>query len=162
MIQNKKTRFIAKASIIAALYIVLTYIATLLGLSSQVIQLRFSEALTVLPAFTPAAIPGLFVGCLLGNIFSGCAVWDVIFGSLATLIGALGTYALKKHKYLAPVPPIVANTLIIPFVLRYAYGTPGSIGYFMLTVGAGEILSCGVLGLLLVSALKKLDQQIKW
>ncbi len=159
---SKKTRFIAHSAIIAALYIVLTYIATLLGLSSGAVQIRFSEALTVLAAFTPAAIPGLFIGCLLSNIFAGGVVLDVIFGSLATLLGALGTYALKKHKILAPLPPIIANTLIVPFVLRYAYGAPGSIGYFMLTVGAGEIISCGVLGLLLIEALKKLENRINW
>mgnify|MGYP000946901410 FL=1 len=133
---SKKTRFLAHASIIAALYVVLTYLATLLGLSSNAVQIRFSEALTVLAAYTPAAIPGLFIGCFLSNIFAGGVIWDILFGSLATLLGALGTYALKKHKYLAPLPPIIANTLIVPFVLRYAYSAPGSIGYFMLTVGA--------------------------
>ena len=159
---SKKTRFLAHASIIAALYVVLTYLATLLGLSSNAVQIRFTEALTVLAAYTPAAIPGLFIGCFLSNIFAGGVIWDILFGSLATLLGALGTYALKKHKYLAPLPPIIANTLIVPFVLRYAYGAPGSIGYFMLTVGAGEVISCGILGILLITAVNKLENRINW
>lgn len=159
---SKKTRFLAHASIIAALYVVLTYLATLLGLSSNAVQIRFSEALTVLAAYTPAAIPGLFIGCFLSNIFAGGVIWDILFGSLATLLGALGTYALKKHKYLAPLPPIIANTLIVPFVLRYAYSAPGSIGYFMLTVGAGEVISCGILGILLITAVNKLENRINW
>lgn len=159
---SKKTRFLAHASIIAALYVVLTYLATLLGLSSNAVQIRFSEALTVLAAYTPAAIPGLFIGCFLSNIFAGGVIWDILFGSLATLLGALGTYALKKHRYLAPLPPIIANTLIVPFVLRYAYGAPGSIGYFMLTVGAGEVISCGILGILLITAVNKLENRINW
>ena len=159
---SKKTRFLAHASIIAALYVVLTYLATLLGLSSNAVQIRFSEALTVLAAYTPAAIPGLFIGCFLSNIFAGGVIWDILVGSLATLLGALGTYALKKHKYLAPLPPIIANTLIVPFVLRYAYGAPGSIGYFMLTVGAGEVISCGILGILLITAVNKLENRINW
>lgn len=159
---SKKTRFLAHASIIAALYVVLTYLATLLGLSSNAVQIRFSEALTVLAAYTPAAIPGLFIGCFLSNIFAGGVIWDILFGSLATLLGALGTYALKKQKYLAPLPPIIANTLIVPFVLRYAYGAPGSIGYFMLTVGAGEVISCGILGILLITAVNKLENRINW
>ena len=159
---SKKTSFLAHASIIAALYVVLTYLATLLGLSSNAVQIRFSEALTVLAAYTPAAIPGLFIGCFLSNIFAGGVIWDILFGSLATLLGALGTYALKKHRYLAPLPPIIANTLIVPFVLRYAYGAPGSIGYFMLTVGAGEVISCGILGILLITAVNKLENRINW
>ena len=153
--ERKNTKLLVHASFIAAIYVILTYLATLSGLSSGVIQVRFSEMLTVLPIFTPAAIPGLFVGCLLSNILSGCVVWDVIFGSLATLIGALGTHLLRKRKYLAPIPPIVANTVIVPFVLRYAYGASGSLGYFMITVGIGEIISCGVLGIVLIKALEK-------
>ena len=132
----------------AALYVALTYVMNLFGLASGVIQLRLSEMLTVLPAFTPAAIPGLFVGCLLANLLTGCAMWDVVFGSLATLLGALGTYYLGKNKWLAPVFPIVANTMIVPFVLQYVYGAPDALWYLMLTVGIGEILSCGVLGVL--------------
>ena len=128
----------------------------MLGLSSGVIQLRFSEMLTVLPAFTSAAIPGLTIGCLLANLLSGCLALDIIFGSFATLIGALGTYALKKHVFLAPLPPIISNTLIIPFVLRFVYSVPNSLPFIILSVALGEILSCGVLGYILLPTLKKI------
>ena len=140
---------------IAAMYVALTMLSNAFGLASGVIQVRISEALTVLPFFTPAAIPGLFVGCLISNILAGGVIWDVIFGSLATLIGAVFTYWLRKIKWLAPVPPIVSNMLIIPFVLRYAYGAPDAIWFMMLTVGAGELISAGVLGMLLLFALEK-------
>ena len=152
---NKKIKFITQAAVIAALYTVLTFIANALGLASQAIQVRISEALTILPVFTPAAIPGLFAGCLLSNVLTGCALLDVVFGSLATLIGAFGTYALKKHKYIAPFPPILANTIIVPFVLKYVYELGDTIPFFMLTVGIGEIISCGILGILLLKALEK-------
>ena len=131
-------------------------LASVLGLSSNVIQVRFSEALTVLPVLTPAAIPGLAVGCLISNIISGCIPADIVFGTLATLVGAVVTYCLrKKSPYLAPLPPIIANILTVPFVLKYGYGYEGSVFYFMLTVGIGEVISCGVLGLILLFALKR-------
>lgn len=156
MKRNNKALFITHAAIIAALYVVLTYFASMLGLSNGAIQIRFSEALTILPFFTPAAIPGLFIGCILANILSGAIVWDVVFGSLATLIGAVFTYLLrKKTKWLAPVPPILANTIIIPFVLVYAYGVPDGLPYLALTVGIGEVISCGVLGMVLLKCLEK-------
>lgn len=158
--KNSKTLFITQAAIIAALYVVLTMLANALGLANYAIQLRFSEALTILPFFIPAAIPGLFLGCLISNLLTGAIVWDVIFGSLATLLGALGTYLLRKNKWLAPLPPIVANTIIVPFVLYYAYQIPGSVPYFMLTVGLGEILSCGVLGMMLLFVLQKYRKYI--
>lgn len=148
-------RIIAQAAMIAALYVVLTFIANAFGLANYAIQVRFSEALTILPYFTPAAIPGLFVGCVLSNLLTGCMPLDVLFGSIATLIGACGTYMLRKQKWLAPLPPIVANTLIVPFVLAYVYHFEGSIPYFMLTVGIGEVISCGVLGMILLFALQK-------
>ena len=103
----------------------------------------------------PAAVPGLFIGCLIANITGGAVIWDIVFGSLATLIGAVGTYMLRKHPWAAPLPPILANTVIVPFVLKYAYGTEGMLWYFMLTVGLGEVIVCGVLGSLLRVALKK-------
>ena len=157
--QNKKVAFIAQAALIAALYVVLTMVFA--PFSFREIQVRVSEALTILPAFTPAAVPGLFIGCLLANLLGGAAVPDVIFGSLATLIGAFFTWKLRnKHPFLAPVPPILSNMLIIPFVLRYAYGVPMAIPLMMLTVGFGEVLSCGVLGMLLYYALKKSQKQL--
>ena len=145
---------------IAALYVVLTMLANALGLANYAIQVRFSEALTVLPFFTPAAVPGLFVGCLLSNMITGCAPWDVVFGSLATLVGALGTWALRKHKWLAPLPPIVANIIVVPLVLSYVYKLEGSLIYFAITVGIGEIISCGLLGMTLLFALDKRKNQI--
>ncbi len=154
--KNKKVLYLTQAAMIAALYVVLTLIAGAFGLDHYAIQLRFSEALTILPFFTPAAIPGLYVGCLLSNLLTGCIIWDILFGSVATLIGAFGTWMLrKKSKWLAPLPPIIANTLIVPFILSYAYQFEDSIFFFMLTVGIGEFLSSGVLGLLLPNILHK-------
>lgn len=157
---NKKVLFLTQAALIAALYVVLTFVANSLGLASNAIQVRFSEALTILPFFTPAAIPGLFVGCFLSNLLTGCVPLDVIFGSLATLLGAILTYKLRKFKWLAPVPPILANTIIVPFILAYVYQFEGSIPYFMLTVGIGEVISCGVLGMVLLFSLQPYRDKI--
>ncbi len=158
---NKKVLFIVHAAVIAALYVVLTLLANALGLANYAIQVRFSEALTILPFFTPAAIPGLFIGCILSNILTGCLPLDIVFGSLATLLGAFGTYLLRKRtKWLAPLRPIVANTLIVPFVLAYVYQFEGSIPFFMLTVGIGEVISCGILGILLLTVLQKYQKYI--
>ena len=150
-----KTRFITQAAIIAALYIILTYITNLFGLASGAVQVRISEALTVLPCFTFAAVPGLFVGCVISNLITGCTIIDIVFGSLATLIGAFGTYCVRKYKYLASIPPILANTLIIPVVLMYAAGTQYSFWYFALTIFIGEAISCGVLGTYLIKIIYK-------
>ena len=138
--KNKNISFMTQAAMIAAIYVVLTYVFA--PFSFGEVQVRISEALTILPVFTPAAIPGLFIGCLIGNI--------------ATLIGAFFTWKLReKSPYLAPVPPIIANILIVPFVLRYGYGVALPIPFMMCTVGIGEIISCAVLGMVLYFALKK-------
>ena len=152
---NRNLRFLCRGALVAALYVVLTWLCALVGLDKGVIQMRLSEALCVLPAFTGAAVPGLFVGCLLANLLTGSALPDIIFGSLATLIGALGAYFLRRRKWLVPLPTVLANTLIIPFVLRFAYGAEGSIPYFMLTVGAGEVISAYICGMLLYAALER-------
>lgn len=158
-IKNQKITFVTQAAMVAAVYVVLSVVFAPLG--TKAIQVRFAEALTILPVFNTAAVPGLAMGCLVGNILSGCILPDVIFGSLATLIGALGTRKLGKiHPLLGTLPPILANTVIIPLVLRYGYGDPLPIPYMMLTVGIGEVLSCGVLGIILYSALKPLRNKI--
>ena len=156
--KSKKLVFICQAAVIAALYVVLTYVFS--AFASGVIQVRVSEALTILPAFTPAAIPGLVIGCLLSNTLTGCVLLDIIFGSVATLIGALGSYALRRHTWLVPIPPIVSNMIIVPFVLRFAYGATDAFPYMIATVGAGEIISCYLLGMLLYGALKKVNHSL--
>ena len=156
--KNKKLVFICQAAVIAALYVVLTYVFS--AFASGVIQVRVSEALTILPAFTPAAILGLVIGCLLSNTLTGCVLLDIIFGSVATLIGALGSYALRRHTWLVPIPPIVSNMIIVPFVLRYAYGATDAFPFMIATVGAGEIISCYLLGMILYGALKKVNHTL--
>ena len=144
-----QTREIAFGGIIAALYVILTYVANAFGLASGVIQVRISEALTILPVFTVAAIPGVTIGCLLANLLTGCAFWDIVFGSAATLLGAIGTRLLRKHPYIAWIPPVVSNMAIIPVVLQKVYNVPDAWWYLVITVGIGEIISCGVLGIVL-------------
>ncbi len=154
--RNKKILSLVQGAMIAALYVVLTWLAGAMGLASGVIQIRFSEALTVLPYFTAAAVPGLTVGCLLSNLMTGAALWDIVFGTAATLIGAVFTRLLrKKPKWILPIPPIAANVLVIPFILMYAYGMEKAWLYLVVTVAVGEIISCGVLGMILFEALKK-------
>ena len=161
---------IATGSMIAALYVVLTYVANALGLASGAIQIRISESLTILPVLMGSAIPGLTIGCVLANLLTGCAALDVVFGSLATLIGALGTRALRKQPKLAWLPPVISNMLIVPLVLIYVYQVPdvsvtipfvnktlsGS-GFLplMITVGIGEVINCGILGMLVYHAAQK-------
>ena len=157
--RNQKLKFITQAALIAALYVVLTHLSNILGLASNAVQVRFSEALCVLPFFTPAAIPGLFIGCIISNLTMGSVIWDVIFGSLATLIGALIASKLK-NKYLVPIPTVIANTVIVPFVILFCYTEKslwtvptylfGVVGVFL-----GEVISAYIFGVILHSALNK-------
>ena len=144
---------------IAALYVALTYISSVFGLDKGAIQFRLSEMLAVLPVFMPEAIIGLTVGCLLSNILLGGVIYDIIFGTLATLIGALGAYLLrnlpKKLAFLIPLPTVLANGIIIPFVLIFAYGVPDAYPFLFATVSLGEIVCAGVLGTALYYALIK-------
>ena len=158
---NRKIRYLTYAAVIAALYVVLTWFSALFGLSGQnLIQIRLSEALCILPYFTPAAVPGLAIGCLISNLLTVAHALDIVFGTLATLLGAIGTRLLRKWRFLAPLPPILANTIIVPFVLRYAYlMVDVAMPILFLSVAAGEILSVGVIGMLLFFALKKNEKQ---
>ncbi len=156
---NKKgtvsVRYLTTAAIIAALYVVFTGLSALFGLASGVIQVRLSEALTVLPYFTSSAVPGVTIGCLLANLLTGAPLPDIIFGTLASFFGVLGASLLRKKKYLIAIPTILSNAIIIPLVLQYAYGVKDAFWYLMLTVGAGEIISAGLLGGLLLHVLQK-------
>lgn len=150
--------FLTRASLIAALYVLFTFLSSLLGLSSGVIQFRLAEALCVLPVFTSAAIPGLTVGCLLANLLTGCAPWDIAIGPLATLLGAFGAYLLRRRPPLAVLPNIASNTVIVPFLLRYVYAAPDSLPFLFLTVGIGEIVCGGVLGILFLPVLRRYER----
>lgn len=153
--KRKSALRLTQAAMIAAIYVVLTYFVNAFGLANGAIQVRISEALTILPIFTPAAVPGLFAGCLLSNILTGCMAPDVVFGSLATLLGAVGTYLLRKTRFVFTLPPVIANAVIVPLVLRYVYGLKDAMWWLVLTVGAGEILSICVLGMILKKILWK-------
>lgn len=157
--KNKNVTYLTQAAMIAAIYVVLTFVFA--PISFGEVQIRIAEMLTVLPLFTPAAIPGLFVGCLIGNIAGGAVLPDVIFGSIATLLGAVGTYQLRKcPRVIGVLPPVLANICIVPFVLRYAYGVVLPIPFLMLTVGIGEVVSCELLGNVLASVLERYKGRI--
>ena len=149
---NKRLYYLAHGAMIAAVYVALT--AAFAPIAFGPVQFRVSEALCILPFFTPAAVPGLFVGCLLSNLLFSTPL-DVVFGSLATLIGAVGSWHLRRHKWCVCLPPILANAIIIPWVLRYAYGSEDLIPVAMVTVGIGEILAVGVLGNILLVTLER-------
>ncbi len=151
----KKSLNLTRGALIAALYIVLTLLSNAAGLANGAIQLRISEALTVLPIFTASAIPGLFVGCLISNLLTDGILTNIIFGSIATLIGAVLTRLLRKNIFLSCLMPVLSNAIIVPFILIYSYGAVGTYWYFALTVFIGEALSVFAIGLPLASAIKK-------
>jgi len=161
MKKRSLTLYLTRGAAVSALYVALTFISSLVGLSSGVIQLRLSEALCILPLFLPEAIPGLFVGCMIANLVSGAVFWDIIFGSLATLIGAVGARVMRRLperlKWLATLPTVVSNSLIVPPVLIYAYGVPEGYLFITVTVAVGEILSATLFGSLLYYKIKKSD-----
>lgn len=152
----KNVRFIVQAALIAAVYVVL--MLSFVPLTSGLFQLRFSEALTILPAFTPAAIPGLFVGCLLGNFLVGSTPIDVIFGSLATLTAAYISYRLRAVKWLVPMPPVLVNAVVVGFILNYLDIAPLFIA--MAWVAAGQFVACYVIGYPLLTILSRYKKDI--
>ena len=165
--KQQTSKSLVFSAMIATLYVVLSFLSNAFGLASGAIQIRISEALTILPFFTPAAIPGLAIGCLLFNLLSGAAILDIIFGTIATLLGAVVSYLLRKPakkikwmRFLLPIPTILSNAFIIPWVLKTAYGLSDAYWYLVFTVGLGELISCGVLGMILLFALLPIQQQL--
>ena len=149
----KTAKHLAMAGVIAALYVALTY-ANDAG-SFGAIQIRISEALTVLPVFTPAAIPGLFIGCLAANVIHGAVLPDIIFGSLTTLLAATLTRYFRKNIFAALAPPVVLNAVFVGLIVQFCYGSPFLLPVTMLTVGAGQLIACYAGGLGLYCLLRK-------
>ena len=159
------TQNLAMAGSIAALYAVMAYFSSIFGVAYGPFQCRFSEALCVLPFLFPAAVPGLFIGCLAANLLSPYGALDIVFGSLATLLAAVWT-ARVKHKWLAPLPPVICNAVIVGAVIAVetAPGSlfPASFAYNALTVGAGEAVACFALGGLLLHYLPQVKPLQKY
>ena len=159
MLRDKfNTRFLTRAAVIAAIYVVLTYLAGVLNLAYGPVQFRFSEALTVLPFLFPEAVPGLFVGCVASNLISPYGLIDLIVGSLATLLAAVWT-AKCRSRFIAPLPPVICNAVLVGGMIAWyeaGFG-PGflpAFAYNALTVGVGEAAVCCALGLPLLAALE--------
>ena len=151
---NNKVLFMTQAAMIAAIYVVLCLVFE--PISYGAIQTRVAEALTVLPFFTPAAIPGLFIGCLIANGLGGGILLDVVAGSLTTLAAAYLTWMFRgKSKFLASVPPVVLNAIVIPWVLKVGDGGPRPMPFLMVTVGLWEILPASIMGTVLLCVLAR-------
>lgn len=156
--KTTRIRFLVRSAMIAALYVALTLVSAMLGLSSGAIQVRLSEALCILPVYTTAAIPGITVGCFLANLLTGGTIWDLTLGVLATFLGLFFAHLLRRSRYLAPLPTILSNGFLIPYVLILAGFIPhtaASYGMTALTVGLGELIACGGLGTVLLRYLDK-------
>lgn len=148
-------RFLAEAGVIAALYFVLTIAVAPLSFGQLgMIELRISEALCVLPFFTSAAVPGLFIGCAIANIFSFLGIIDVIAGSLATLAAAALTCFIK-NKWLLPLPSILINAITIGVILHFFYFTQFPVWMPILYIGIGQTIACYAFGMPLFFLLNK-------
>ena len=154
--QHGKTMFIVRSAVIAALYAALTL--ALYPISLGAVQFRVSEALTLLPIVMPEAIPGLFVGCLVSNLIGSATPWDIIFGSLATLIAAILTYATRRNKILAAFWPVLCNTVIVGLVLALTLDLP--VFLTMGEVGLGELAVVYTVGMAMLAALKRVPKKL--
>ena len=152
------TRTLVRAALIAALYTVLTLL--LQPLSYGEVQIRFSEALTLLPILLPEAVPALAVGCLLANILGGCTIFDIVFGTLATLLAALCTRRLRNRFWLAALMPVLFNGVIVGAVVHYCYAPIFPLPLSMLSVAAGEAVACLAVGPLLVRVMQRIPQEL--
>lgn len=149
------TKALCQGAAIAALYAVLTIALAPISFGANgAMQLRVSEALTLLPVLTPTAVPGLFIGCLAANLLCGAPLPDIIFGSLATLLAAIATRRLRKNVYLAALAPVISNGVIVGVMLSVVYTMP--LLWSCFTVALGEIAACFVLGIPLVKGVEKL------
>ena len=154
---SKRVTALTRSALIAALYAALTLL--LAPISYGEIQIRLSEALTLLPILLPDAVPALAVGCLLANLLGGCTVFDIVFGTLATLLAALCTRALRKHLYAAAAMPVLFNGVIVGAVVHYAYAPVIPLPLCMLFVALGESVACFAVGPLVLRAARRLPSK---
>ena len=157
-LKPQNTRALARGAIIAALYTALTVL--LAPLSYGEVQIRFSEAFTLLPILMPEAVPALLVGCLLSNILGGCTIFDIVFGSLATLLAAVCTRRLREKFWLAALMPVLFNGVIVGAVVHFCYSPAIALPLCMLSVAAGEAVACLVVGPLLISVLRRMPASV--
>ena len=154
----KNTNALARGAIIAALYAALTLL--LAPISYGEVQIRISEALTLLPVLMPEAVPALAVGCLIANVLGGCTVFDIVFGTLATLLAAICTRCLRKRQLLASAMPVLFNGVIVGAVVHYAYAPVIALPLCMLFVAAGEAVACMLLGPVVLRAVKRIPAKM--
>ena len=160
MKRRSSALYLTRGAMIAALYVAITWLCSVVGLSSGVIQFRISEAMCILPVFLPEAVPALFIGCMISNLIAGGVVWDVILGAVATLLGAIGARLLRRlpkaFMWVATLPTLLANVLIVPPVLIFAYGALDAYWFIALTVGIGELACACIGGTMLYFILKRI------
>ncbi len=152
---NSNIRYLCEASLIAALYVMLTILSAAFGLSGGAIQLRLSEAICIFAVFTPAAVPGVALGCFVSNLLTGCALWDIIFGTLASFFGMIACRALRKFPYLASAPYALINIIAIPLIQAYVYSAKEALPLLFMFMSIGEILSVYAVGMPLYYILNK-------
>ena len=157
-LKPQNTRALARGAIIAALYTALTVF--LAPLSYGEVQIRFSEAFTLLPMLMPEAVPALLVGCLLSNIIGGCTIFDIVFGSLATLLAAICTYKLRDKFWLSALMPVLFNGVIVGAVVHFCYAPAIALPLCMLSVAAGEAVACLIVGPILISVLRRMPASV--
>ena len=152
-------RFLAQAGLIAAIYTALCLVLHPISFGFGGVELRVSEALTLLPALMPSAVPGLLIGCLLANLMGGATLLDIVFGSLTTLVAAMLTRKFREKPLLAAFWPVILNALVIGALLRYAYGVPMPLWLCMLSIGAGQAIACYAIGLPVMRMMKRIPEK---
>jgi len=152
------TNALARGAIIAALYAAMTLL--LAPISYGEIQIRLSESLTLLPILLPEAVPALTVGCLLANVLGGCTIFDIVFGTLATLLAAICTRRLRNRLHLASAMPVLINGVIVGAVVHYAYAPVMPLPLCMLFVALGEAVSCMLLGPIVLRAVNRIPAKM--
>lgn len=157
--EREKIRYLTQAGLVAAIYTALCLVFQPISFGFSGVEMRISEALSLLPVVMPAAVPGLFVGCLLANILGGATILDIVFGSLTTLAAAILTRKLRRKFCFAALPPVVLNAVVVGTLLRYAYGLQLPLLICMGSIALGQAAACYGLGAVVLRAMEKLPER---